>query len=170
MSKFKKRPVTVDAFQWQGTNGNQLIDWVTGFGPNISGTEVGVDFATSEVTIKTKEGTMRGAPGCWIIRGVKGEYYPCQNDIFEQTYAADNAPLAGGDAAAASNTPRGVYEAHCTAATLQMAKKMYMAYCENSGNKNFRGEECPTWEALPTEVRSHWCAACIAGLPHLNVR
>ena len=36
--------------------------------------------------IKTPEGTMRADPGDWIIRGVKGEIYPCKPDIFEATY------------------------------------------------------------------------------------
>ena len=36
--------------------------------------------------IKTLEGVMRAGPGDWIIRGVKGEIYPCKSDIFEITY------------------------------------------------------------------------------------
>lgn len=168
MAKFRKLPVVIDAFHWTGTNGIELMRWVEGFGPNTSGTELGIDFAASEVTVKTKEGEMRGAPGDWIIRGVHGEYYPCKPDIFEKTYAADAGEPAPSDGPPA-NSPRGVFEARCTPACVQMAKKMYMAYCENSGNKNFRGEECPKWEDLTTEVRSHWCAACVAALPHLNV-
>ena len=38
--------------------------------------------------IDTLEGSMICRPGDWIICGVKGEYYPCRNDIFEQTYEA----------------------------------------------------------------------------------
>lgn len=40
------------------------------------------------VDIDTLEGRMHASPGDWIIRGVKGEYYPCKPDIFEQTYEA----------------------------------------------------------------------------------
>lgn len=36
--------------------------------------------------LRTLEGTMLAMPGDWIIRGVKGELYPCKNDIFEATY------------------------------------------------------------------------------------
>ena len=36
--------------------------------------------------IKTLEGTMKADIGDWIIRGIKGELYPCKNDIFEATY------------------------------------------------------------------------------------
>lgn len=36
--------------------------------------------------IKTLEGVMHASPGDWIIKGVKGEFYPCKPDIFEATY------------------------------------------------------------------------------------
>ena len=39
-----------------------------------------------DVLIKTLEGEMRATYGVWIIRGVKGEIYPCQSDIFAATY------------------------------------------------------------------------------------
>lgn len=41
---------------------------------------------TSHLAIRTLEGDMKFTHGDWIIRGVKGEYYPCKPDIFEQTY------------------------------------------------------------------------------------
>ena len=40
--------------------------------------------------IETLEGIHRAMPGDWIIRGVKGELYPCKPDIFEATYEAEN--------------------------------------------------------------------------------
>lgn len=36
--------------------------------------------------IPTLEGTMRAGVGDWIIRGIKGELYPCKDDIFRATY------------------------------------------------------------------------------------
>ena len=39
-----------------------------------------------EVYIQTLEGVMKASPGDWIIRGVKGELYPCKPDVFEATY------------------------------------------------------------------------------------
>lgn len=41
---------------------------------------------TEPVEIETLEGTMRGNVGDWLIRGLKGEYYPCKPDIFEASY------------------------------------------------------------------------------------
>jgi hypothetical protein len=76
--KFRKRPVIIDAIQWQGTNIRQLDE----FGgerlihPNEDGT----------LTIETLEGKYTAQKYDWIIRGVKNEVYPCKPDIFEQTY------------------------------------------------------------------------------------
>lgn len=39
-----------------------------------------------DLVIETLEGNMRASPGDFIIRGIKGEYYPCKPDIFEATY------------------------------------------------------------------------------------
>lgn len=36
------------------------------------------------------------------------------------------------------------------------ARMAYQAYCKSSGNKNFRGDRCPEWEALPEAIRGHW--------------
>jgi hypothetical protein len=41
-----------------------------------------------DLLIPTLEGDMLAVPGDWIIRGIKGEFYPCKPDIFEATYEA----------------------------------------------------------------------------------
>lgn len=38
------------------------------------------------VEIDTREGTIVGEPGDWLITGVEGEVYPCGDQIFRQTY------------------------------------------------------------------------------------
>jgi hypothetical protein len=43
--------------------------------------------------------------------------------------------------------------------TIEIAKKAYAAYGVSTGNKNFRGEEMPTWDALPEAIRNAWVAA-----------
>lgn len=40
----------------------------------------------AQVVIETLEGTMAANPGDWIIKGVKGEFYPCKSSIFKATY------------------------------------------------------------------------------------
>lgn len=49
------------------------------------------------IHIETLEGTMVANPGDYIIKGVKGEFYPCKPDIFEATYEAINTPIGGID-------------------------------------------------------------------------
>lgn len=78
--KFRKKPVVIDAVRWTGSNGQEIAD-ALGF-PYIEGK------GDSPFLIHTLEGTMRAEVGDWIIKGVKGEVYPCKPDIFEATYEA----------------------------------------------------------------------------------
>ena len=82
LAKFRKKPVVVEAVQFDGTfesvwpllkmYGSRGVRWDTDDG--------GV------LTVSTLEGDLKVNPGEWIIRGVKGELYPCKPDIFAQTY------------------------------------------------------------------------------------
>lgn len=90
MPKFRKKPVVIEAVRTKdvihAANGDwsALPDWVKeAYESNDS---VGIVFAQDGVHISTLEGTMLAEPDDWIIRGVKGEIYPCKPDIFEQTY------------------------------------------------------------------------------------
>ena len=49
----------------------------------------------------------------------------------------------------------------CDEGTKKAAQVFYRRYCENSDNKNFQGNECPAWVALPPAVQSHWCAVAM---------
>ena len=57
MTKFRKKPIVIEAVQ-----------------------------LTELTEVETLEGTMVGYPGDWLITGVKGEKYPCRDDIFRETY------------------------------------------------------------------------------------
>ena len=81
MAEYRKKPVTVDAVQFNG-DFQVIEDFFGGDGP----WEGGYDADTSWLIIHTWEGDMKATLGDWIIRGVKGEYYPCKPDIFEATY------------------------------------------------------------------------------------
>ena len=72
MSKYRKRPVVVDAFQWFA--GEDIIE----------GMEWGSDRMLPY--IETLEGKMYVSPGDYVITGVKGELYPCKPDVFEASY------------------------------------------------------------------------------------
>lgn len=81
MTKYRKKPVVIDA--WQLTKENietSVPDWIDLDTVHIF--DGGVLFAE----IVTLEGVMQASEGDYIIKGVKGEVYPCKPDIFEQTY------------------------------------------------------------------------------------
>lgn len=96
MSKFRKRPVVIEATQWFAFCGRgdhpavqKYLDTPEGVMP--WSTHMANSWGNrAEVFpgIKTMEGVMRVTPGDWVITGVKGEHYACKPDIFELTYEA----------------------------------------------------------------------------------
>ena len=86
--KYRKRPVEVEAMQWDGSFVHAIAIWSwmrSGLRKPAN------EFCTlnsdgARILIPTLEGTMTAARGDWIIKGVKGEFYPCKPDIFEATY------------------------------------------------------------------------------------
>lgn len=78
--KYRKRPVVVEAIQWTGCNITEMC--------KFTGRDVSHLLVSGELYIETLEGTHHASVGDYIIRGVKGEYYPCKPDIFELTYEA----------------------------------------------------------------------------------
>lgn len=79
MTKYRKKPVVIEAICFTGNNLEEVKEFMKGSKLEISG-------AISSVTIYTLEGDMLANKGDWIIKGVKGEFYPCKPDIFEATY------------------------------------------------------------------------------------
>lgn len=79
MPTYRKKPVEIEAVQLPMTSApSWLADAM-----DAGNVRLYVDGAAA---IDTLEGTMRAAPGDWIIQGVKGEIYPCKPDIFAATY------------------------------------------------------------------------------------
>jgi hypothetical protein len=85
---YRKKPVEVEAVQWAGDEpgARAIVEWITTFGAEDEAQFVSVDGLTHSISIRTLEGEMYATAGDWIIRGVKGEFYPCKPDIFEATY------------------------------------------------------------------------------------
>lgn len=77
--KYRKKPVVIEAIQWTGKNLVEVMKFT-------GSTEANNDFLENWLEIATLEGNMRAMPGDYIIKGVKGEVYPCKPDIFEMTY------------------------------------------------------------------------------------
>lgn len=84
MSRFRKKPVVIDAVQWDGTPG--IIDWILAGGGSVRYCEKVSSEIVPFLLIDTLEGSMSADVGDWIIRGIAGEFYPCKPDIFEATY------------------------------------------------------------------------------------
>ena len=81
MMKFRKKPVVVDAARFEGGPGNASM-----IRNHFAPAPVSYSEQSDCLNITTLEGVMRADPGDWIIRGVKGELYPCKPDIFAATY------------------------------------------------------------------------------------
>ena len=80
--RFKKKPVVIEAIKWTGENPDEVQEFL--FNGNTHASDGWVK--GQYVDIGTPEGLMVASIGDWIIRGVKGEHYPCKPDIFEMTY------------------------------------------------------------------------------------
>ena len=76
--KFKKKPIVIEAIQWNGEGETAIII------QEIA--ERKVEYGNGILIIHTLEGEMRADLNDWIIKGIKGEIYPCKPDIFEMTY------------------------------------------------------------------------------------
>ncbi|KKN07454.1 hypothetical protein LCGC14_1066800 [marine sediment metagenome] len=76
MAKYRKKPVVIEAKQYtrNGLEAEQVAEWCDGQQTNTG------------LIIHTLEGDMMADYGDWIIKGIKGEFYPCKPDIFDATY------------------------------------------------------------------------------------
>jgi hypothetical protein len=86
MGRYRKKPVVIDAWQFNNRMDNDPPNWLR----ELEGKMIKVfkdRFGNATVIdVRTLEGIRMAVPGDWIIRGVKGEIYPCKPDIFEATY------------------------------------------------------------------------------------
>lgn len=95
VQRFRKKPVVIEAMLFDGgyddmVRAHEFMDWetpVTVTGDNETVPFFGYIYPRS-LFIPTLEGEMTCSPGDWIIKGVKGEFYPCKPDIFDATYGA----------------------------------------------------------------------------------
>lgn len=83
--KYRKKPVVIEAVQLSRRFPEAIIDFVGK--ENLGDYNLG-EFAEDACyfEIKTLEGVMLAREGDWVIKGIKGEFYPCKPDIFEATY------------------------------------------------------------------------------------
>ena len=83
IQKYKKKPVTIEAIRFTQENLPIIKEWL---GENLLAEARYSSPIHWIYYIKTLEGNMLITEGDYIIRGVKGEFYPCKPDIFYATY------------------------------------------------------------------------------------
>lgn len=85
--RYRKKPIEVEAIQWTGENAIDVAIFCEELLPEDGiGQRLFHDPRTTFFIIRTLEGDMEVSKGDWIIKGVKGEFYPCKPDIFQLTY------------------------------------------------------------------------------------
>jgi hypothetical protein len=79
MHKYVKKPVVIEAVQWTGENVTEMVDFCVDCYSYKRADEI-------QLMVRTLEGPMKATSGDYIIKGIKGEFYPCKPDVFELTY------------------------------------------------------------------------------------
>jgi hypothetical protein len=79
MTFYRKKPVVIQAVQWTGENNIEILNFCSTCYITSSG-------KSKDLIVSTLEGDMSASVGDFIIKGVKGEFYPCKEDIFDLTY------------------------------------------------------------------------------------
>lgn len=81
MARYRTKPCEIEAIQWTGLNLEEIIDFVgRPFDSTIHSN------GTAYIIITTLEGDMRASVGDYIIKGLRGEFYPCKPDVFVKKY------------------------------------------------------------------------------------
>lgn len=75
VKRYVKKPIVIEALEWDGLNLIEMKEFCSS-----------CLFHDDILIIPTLEGDHKASVGDFIIRGIKGEFYPCKPDIFEQSY------------------------------------------------------------------------------------
>ena len=93
IKSYAKKPVVIQALRWTGSNLKEIITFTDG-PPDVRSEHAAMKWEEYEdlvekegLKIYTLEGKMNANVGDYIIKGVRGEFYPCKQDIFEETYS-----------------------------------------------------------------------------------
>ena len=92
MAQYRKKPVVIEAVQFNGKNFSEISEFSSGKAKQRIAYEGNTPIETDVINIDTLEGVMTATEGDFIIKGVQGEFYPCKPDIFEKTYELVGSP------------------------------------------------------------------------------
>ncbi len=110
MARFRKKPVEIEALQWTGHNHRPMFEFLGGSEneyliANGKNFYINHSKVVGGLVIKTLEGEHLASIDDWIIKGVKGEFYPCKPDVFDLTYE----PIAVDPAVSPAQQPSPTY-------------------------------------------------------------
>jgi hypothetical protein len=90
VQKFRKKPAIIEAIRYTVNNGRELFQWSSGAVIDSPVLEPSEDNPTGDYvqikTIDTKDSFATAVVGDWVVKGIKGEFYPCKDDIFMELH------------------------------------------------------------------------------------
>lgn len=78
---YRKKPIVIEAIQYTGDNYQLLKNWI-----GLENIDYSESPRSNTLVVKTQHGPLEVIPTDWVIKGVQGEYYPCRDDVFKETY------------------------------------------------------------------------------------
>lgn len=87
--KYRKKPIVIEAIRWRGNNLEEVMKFINSeftFEKDIIYFTKKFSYDGIDLYIDTLEGKMKVSQNDYIIKGIKGEFYPCKPDIFDKTY------------------------------------------------------------------------------------
>lgn len=85
--RYRKKPVTITAVQWTGDNAAEISEWTIGRFHEVDPEDRTEDPEITAAVLDVLHSTWIGVKtGQWVLRGVQGEFYPCDDEVFAATY------------------------------------------------------------------------------------
>ena len=134
MAKYRKKPVVVEAVQWNGDNYDEIVEFTKADIFQVDNTNI--------IIIKTLGGLIKCSLGDYIIKDVQGEVYLCNYDIFLATYEeVDNAETQEERKTYLSEYLK---EHNCSYKEFMEHQEMYNGFCPVGLEEN----QCPAMDCI----------------------
>lgn len=91
IGKYVKRPVEIEAVEFTPNSIEECLKFIHGYIEDVDSSIIDHVHRESAIYIDTLEGRMKACFGDYIIKGVKGEFYPCKPDVFLLTYQSKDS-------------------------------------------------------------------------------
>ncbi len=147
MSHFRKKPVVVEARQLNNDSMWDIWAWLGDDASEWSWDEPDNPWGERYIEIQTLEGKVKAQDGDWVVKGVKGEFYPCKPDIFALTYEA-----APNEASIRTEPPATVEPV--TEQELQDIARTYAFVYGQEHSYVPKDKPDPTWQAHPWVIQA----------------